>query len=53
MLVFGSLGKFKCTTWWTSSPTLTALLKNVVIDDEVNARIAKASDAFGRLHKNV
>ena len=27
--------------------------RNVVIDDEVNARLAKASAAFGRLHKNV
>ena len=28
-------------------------MRNVVIDDEVNARLAKASAAFGRLHKNV
>ena len=31
----------------------STLLRNVVIDDEVNARLAKASAAFGRLHKNV
>ena len=29
------------------------LSRNAVIDDEVNARLAKASVAFGRLHKNV
>ena len=29
------------------------LLRNVVIDDEVNATCAKASAAFGGLHKNV
>ena len=31
----------------------STLLRNIVIDDEVNARLAKASAAFGRLHKNV
>ena len=31
----------------------STLSRNVVIDDEVNARLAKASAAFGRLHKNV
>ena len=31
----------------------STLSKNAVIDDEVNARLAKASIAFGRLHKNV
>ena len=31
----------------------STLSRNVVIDDEVNARLAKASVAFGRLHKNV
>ena len=31
----------------------STLFRNVVIDDEVNARLAKASAAFGRLHKNV
>jgi hypothetical protein len=31
----------------------STLSQNVVIDDEVNARIAKASAAFGRLHANV
>ena len=29
------------------------LSRNVVIDNEVNARLAKVSAAFGRLHKNV
>ena len=41
-------------TRWTSSPTLAALFpKTLSIDDEANARLAKASVAFGRLHKNV
>ena len=31
----------------------STLSRNVVIDDEVNARLAKASSAFGRLYKNV
>ena len=31
----------------------STLLRNIVIYDEVNARLAKASAAFGRLHKNV
>ena len=31
----------------------STLSRNVLIDDEVDARIAKASTAFGRLHKNV
>ena len=31
----------------------STLLRNVVIDDEVNARLAKASAAFARLHKNM
>ena len=31
----------------------STLSRNLVIDDEVNARCAKASAAFGRLHKNV
>ena len=31
----------------------STLLINVVIDDEVNARLSKASAAFSRLHKNV
>ena len=31
----------------------STLLRNIVIDDKVNARLAKASAAFGRLHKNV
>ena len=31
----------------------STLSRNVVIDDEVNARLAKASAAFGRLYKNV
>ena len=31
----------------------STLTRNVVIDVEVNARLAKASAAFGRLHKNV
>ena len=31
----------------------STLSRNVVIDDEVNARLAKASAAFGRLHKNM
>lgn len=31
----------------------STLSRNVVIDDEVNARLAKASVAFGRLYKNV
>ena len=31
----------------------STLSRNIVIDDEVNARLAKASAAFGRLHKNV
>ena len=31
----------------------STLSRNVVIDDEVNTRLAKASDAFGRLAKNV
>lgn len=31
----------------------STLSRNVVIDNEVNARLAKASSAFGRLHKNV
>ena len=31
----------------------STLLRNAVIDDEVNARLATASATFGRLHKNV
>ena len=31
----------------------TTQSRNVLIDDEVDARIAKASTAFGRLRKNV
>ena len=31
----------------------STLSRNVLIDDEVNARLAKASVAFGRLNKNV
>uniref|UniRef100_A0A0L8GS27 C2H2-type domain-containing protein n=1 Tax=Octopus bimaculoides TaxID=37653 RepID=A0A0L8GS27_OCTBM len=31
----------------------STLSRNVVIDDEINTRLAKASAAFGRLHKNV
>ena len=31
----------------------STLSRNIVIDDEVNARLAKASAAFGRLHKNM
>ena len=31
----------------------STLSRNVVLDDEVNARLAKASAAFGRLYKNV
>jgi hypothetical protein len=31
----------------------STLSRNAVIDDEVNTRLAKASVAFGRLHKNV
>ena len=31
----------------------STLSRNVVIDDEINTRIAKASAAFGRLSKNV
>ena len=31
----------------------STLSRNVLIDDEVNARLAKASFAFGRLYKNV
>lgn len=31
----------------------STLSRNTVIDDEVNARLAKASVAFGRLYKNV
>ena len=31
----------------------STLSRNVVIDDKMNARLAKASIAFGRLHKNV
>ena len=31
----------------------STLSRNVVIDDEVNLRLAKASAAFGRLYKNV
>ena len=31
----------------------STLSRNVVIDDEVNVRLAKASAAFGRLYKNV
>ena len=31
----------------------STLSRNVVIDDEVNARLAKVSSAFGRLYKNV
>ena len=31
----------------------STLSRNVVIDDEVNTRLAKASAAFGRLHTNV
>ena len=31
----------------------STLSRRVVIDDEVNARLSKASIAFGRLHKNV
>ncbi|XP_069960323.1 RNA-directed DNA polymerase from mobile element jockey [Cherax quadricarinatus] len=31
----------------------STLSRNVVIDDEVNARLAKASATFGKLHKNV
>ena len=29
------------------------LSRTVVIDDKVNTRLAKASEAFGRLHENV
>ena len=31
----------------------STLSRNVLIDNEVDARIAKASTAFGRLHKNI
>ena len=31
----------------------STLLRNIVIDDEVNARLAKTSAAFSKLHKNV
>ena len=31
----------------------STLSRNVVIDDEVDARLAKAKSAFGRLSKNV
>ena len=31
----------------------STLSGNVLTDDEVNARLAKATAAFGRLHKNV
>ena len=31
----------------------STISRNIVIDDQVNARLAKASAAFGRLHKNV
>ena len=31
----------------------STLWRNIVIDDEVNARLAKASAAFSRLHKNM
>ena len=31
----------------------STLSRTVVIDDKVNTRLAKASEAFGRLHKNV
>ena len=31
----------------------STLSRNVVLDDEVNSRLAKASAAFGRLYKNV
>ena len=31
----------------------STLSRTVAIDDEINTRLAKASAAFGRLHKNV